>query len=841
MYTHTRIYLTKPMNSKHEINEQSELLQSLLLLQKRVRSVAVLLLVLGFLSCLTITGAFYGIFLVVLGLTFYFWTNQDSTLDQKSNVHDVDPGVEQKFEVVNTEQSSEEVVDLKPASFENVLGTKWFALLGSLALVLGIGLFIKYAIDYGWISHSLRLWLGSLFGLLLLLGGVYATQKELYKRWGMTLIGAGIAIIYFMAYAAYHFEEYREVTHVSLSTDIAILSIIVAISMLFALRLNSQVVVAEAFLLGYITSLLSTSFELITLIYLLILSTGLVALMFYKNWKMFGVLGVLVTYGVYVFTTTKGVPNLPLHGFFLSSIFLVFYVQSYLPVAIVEDTDKELTIVGNLINASSFWYLGVSLLSATDIPYHHAIGIFLSLLYFIQAYFSPRKQSALFKDSAIYMSVFFLTAALAQMIEADMLMSIFALETFLAFVFYLRTKQQHWNIASCILAICTTVLVLGNINMYIGLRGHLNMPILVGSIITMAIFYAIHFVRNKIDVQTDLDKLQKHAYGLMGSSLLLLLFYNISNIPHEFMSLIICVILLSGLFLFKNKNEHWNIQTVFLSLILGIKLFFVDISLDNLSTYVEGISHMRAIAFIPAILTYWTLFLGVKRVTDKSAFLLFISEFYASLGFFAGLCFFALELVTYPLWLVIILSSFCIGILLLEVGKLLVFQVQSHFAAIVLAYLVVTKYYFSNNVDVQDPLSVILVLLAPIATAYTLAYIWNKVEDVDLRYTPTNIYLAGGSFFTLLFIVNQFQAYTISVLWSLFALILLIIGFKNSFRILRLHGLAIFCLAIAKVFFVDLNNLEPIYRILSFILLGILLLGVSFMYTKNKEKFKDIL
>lgn len=77
--------------------------------------------------------------------------------------------------------------------------------------------------------------------------------------------------------------------------------------------------------------------------------------------------------------------------------------------------------------------------------------------------------------------------------------------------------------------------------------------------------------------------------------------------------------------------------------------------------------------------------------------------------------------------------------------------------------------------------------------------------------------------------------------WSLEGIALLAAGFALRDRWLRLPGLALLLLCIGKVFFYDLRNLETVYRILSFIGLGLILLGVSWIYTRFKEQLQKLL
>ena len=77
----------------------------------------------------------------------------------------------------------------------------------------------------------------------------------------------------------------------------------------------------------------------------------------------------------------------------------------------------------------------------------------------------------------------------------------------------------------------------------------------------------------------------------------------------------------------------------------------------------------------------------------------------------------------------------------------------------------------------------------------------------------------------------------ISILWSLFALGLVLAGIRKHIRPLRFVGLALFTIVAIKVFMVDLNSLDPIYRVVAFILLGVMVLSGSFVYLRYQQNF----
>jgi len=58
---------------------------------------------------------------------------------------------------------------------------------------------------------------------------------------------------------------------------------------------------------------------------------------------------------------------------------------------------------------------------------------------------------------------------------------------------------------------------------------------------------------------------------------------------------------------------------------------------------------------------------------------------------------------------------------------------------------------------------------------------------------------------------------------------------------LRLCGLLLLGACVFRVFLYDLRNLETLPRIVSFIVLGLLMLAVSFIYTRYYERLKRYL
>ena len=76
------------------------------------------------------------------------------------------------------------------------------------------------------------------------------------------------------------------------------------------------------------------------------------------------------------------------------------------------------------------------------------------------------------------------------------------------------------------------------------------------------------------------------------------------------------------------------------------------------------------------------------------------------------------------------------------------------------------------------------------------------------------------------------ELYTYSVVWLLLAVVYQAIGLLRDQKALHVGSLLLLLLTVAKVFFVDASELEGLYRVLSFLGLGCVLIGIGFFYNK---------
>ena len=89
-------------------------------------------------------------------------------------------------------------------SLESRIGGHWLLYVGTAALVLGIGFFVKYAFDNDWINATGRVLIGGAAGLVMAAGG-HRIARRGYPLYGQIVAGGGFAALYISVFAALSF------------------------------------------------------------------------------------------------------------------------------------------------------------------------------------------------------------------------------------------------------------------------------------------------------------------------------------------------------------------------------------------------------------------------------------------------------------------------------------------------------------------------------------------------------------------------------------------------------------------------------------------------------------
>jgi uncharacterized membrane protein len=76
---------------------------------------------------------------------------------------------------------------------------------------------------------------------------------------------------------------------------------------------------------------------------------------------------------------------------------------------------------------------------------------------------------------------------------------------------------------------------------------------------------------------------------------------------------------------------------------------------------------------------------------------------------------------------------------------------------------------------------------------------------------------------------------TVTILWSLCAFVQMWLGMRLKYKTLRIISLSLLGLVLCKLFLYDLNAVSQGAKIVAFVVLGVVLLVLSFLYQKLKK------
>lgn len=148
-------------------------------------------------------------------------------------------------------------------------------------------------------------------------------------------------------------------------------------------------------------------------------------------------------------------------------------------------------------------------------------------------------------------------------------------------------------------------------------------------------------------------------------------------------------------------------------------------------------------------------------------------------------------------------------------------------AAAVAGFYVLVSFISRNRDKLDTNERYVLEITFIISQVLSLALLSIEVHDFFRLRSP-------GQFLDLESSRYAYQL-TLSVLWALYASLLIGVGILRRLRGARVLGILLLGATILKVFFVDLSSLQTLYRIISFIVLGLLLLAVSYGYNRYKH------
>lgn len=185
-----------------------------------------------------------------------------------------------------------------------------------------------------------------------------------------------------------------------------------------------------------------------------------------------------------------------------------------------------------------------------------------------------------------------------------------------------------------------------------------------------------------------------------------------------------------------------------------------------------------------------------------------------------------------------------LGVLLLVLGlrwKLADLRWQSYALAVGVAMRGLTT-SFDEPSSMGGLMTRLAVAGCAIACLYAQEFLAPRLSKEDGReWLARPGYSVLASLLVALVLYREISGSVLTVAWGLEGVLLLAAGFPARERVLRVSGLAGLMVCILKLFFYDLRNLETLPRIFSFMVLGLLLLAVSWGYTRFQERLRRML
>ncbi len=183
----------------------------------------------------------------------------------------------------------------KPLDFEQLVGGRWFAAIGALAVTIGVGLFVKLAYDHGWLRVP-PVWRcvgGAGFGVLLIVCAEWLRGK--FGKWAaFGSYSAGLGAIYVSTFLAHRLYDLMPA-----GAAFATMGVVAVFGLLISVRARLQAVGVMSLLAGYLAPFLladAPDKPLVLPAYLLALQAIGLGLVAFRAGS-FGVVRQVVTWG----------------------------------------------------------------------------------------------------------------------------------------------------------------------------------------------------------------------------------------------------------------------------------------------------------------------------------------------------------------------------------------------------------------------------------------------------------------------------------------------------------------------------------------------------------------
>ncbi len=657
--------------------------------------------------------------------------------------------------------------------WEALIGGKILNRIGALALIIGVGFFLKYAFDNDWISETMRVLMGAAAGGALLFFAE-RTHKKDFKIFAQGLVGAGVAILYLSVYAAFNF--YHLVPQV---VAFGLMSGVTMITLWLALKYDSLAVTLLGWAGGFLTPImLSTDVanEIGLFTYVALLDAGLLAIVLSKEkWIVLEPLSLAATAMMYFlwfvsdYTPDKFMPTL----FFLVLFWMLFFgVEAFRSLR----SSSSTLMVRNATAVAAAILIFTGLYNLFE-PSRHAWMGFATLLLAVPHYFMFVKLKSSAEANSLSLQRFVLTAIIllltATAIQFERFETVIAWSLEIALIVWAGTK---WKMKS-VWGFGVVMFVAALFKLLFSFGGLVYIPL--EEFKLLLTLRAPAHILLAASMYFCAELLQKEESGSTA----------ILDYAWCFVAFVFVSVETNDLF------ERWRL--------------YADGDMRDLLSYKRFLT--LSIVWLAYALALNFFCNERQRHAWRHAGLA-IAALAVLVGVFAGISFNPIELFTF------LLNYRVLTLVLLIAGMVTLTRLHRRYAPEAKF-----KKQFAGGLSIA-----VVVLGFVLVTGETRDFFQQKIHALE---SPTE--WTEGTNLELDRLENMKQL-SLSGVWLLSSILIMLAGLWRRVRNLRLVAIALFGFTILKIFIYDLSFLQTLYRIFSFMGLGVILLGVSYLYQKYK-------
>lgn len=362
------------------------------------------------------------------------------------------------------EELAEEPVKQK-RNFEKFIGENLFGKIGIVVLIIGVGFFVKYAIDKNWINETTRTILGYLLsGALLGIG--YKLHKK-YRTYSSLLAGGAFGVAYVTTAVAFHYYHLFSST-----TAFAILVGITALMTALAWITDKRELATIALVGGFIAPFIASNGDgnmTVLCTYLLILNVGMAVVAFKKRWSELPLLGAVATWVILTVMWSSETLKLIRLIAFDTAFFLLFTVSITRTLCTLPKSKFSGLLCTGLVINCFIYYLHVHVhmtdldwnLYMHQLPNYHGLesmGIALCCGMVVALLWKKRGQWRTAFHSHLSLAMAFIALAMAeQFAEFSVFLNMWAIYATILFYLWTQSRIKSLAIGSFVMMCITLV------------------------------------------------------------------------------------------------------------------------------------------------------------------------------------------------------------------------------------------------------------------------------------------------------------------------------------------------------------------------------------------------